>query len=142
VWWNADHFTGNPSWRKLLAFAPARLSDEEQQFRAGPVEELCAMLDDWKINWELHDLPSEVWDFLKAKRFFAMIIPKSFGGLGFSAYAHSEVISLALGGCHRNRAELARSGRRSACAGLGAPPAHDRSRLPGHQTVDTVRRNA
>jgi acyl-CoA dehydrogenase len=92
TWWDADLFSGNPDWRKLLAFAPARLSDEEQQFLAGPVEELCAMLDDWKINWELHDLPPEVWDFLKAMKFFAMIIPKQYGGLGFSAYAHSEVI--------------------------------------------------
>ena len=92
VWWDADLFTGNPDWNKLLAFAPAKLSDEEQQFLAGPVEELCGMLDDWKINWEWHDLPPEVWDFLKAHKFFAMIIPKQYGGLGFSAYAHSEVI--------------------------------------------------
>ena len=92
VWWDAELFTGNPDWRKLLAFAPAKLSDEEQQFLAGPVEELCHMLDDWKINWELHDLPPEVWEFLKSRKFFAMIIPKQYGGLGFSAYAHSEVI--------------------------------------------------
>ena len=92
VWWDADLFTGNPNWAKLLAFAPARLSEEERQFLAGPVEELCRMLDDWKINWEWHDLPSEVWEFLKTRKFFAMIIPKAYGGLGFSAYAHSEVI--------------------------------------------------
>jgi acyl-CoA dehydrogenase len=92
VWWDADLFTGNPDWNKLLAFAPARLSAEEQQFLAGPVEELCRMLDDWKINWEWHDLPPQVWDYLKTQKFFAMIIPKSYGGLGFSAYAHSEVI--------------------------------------------------
>ncbi|HEX5507034.1 MAG TPA: acyl-CoA dehydrogenase [Pseudolabrys sp.] len=92
VWWDADLFTGNPDWRKFLAFKPARLSDEEQKFLAGPVEELCRMVDDWKVNWELHDLPPEVWDFLKRNRFFAMIIPKEYGGLGFSAYAHSEVI--------------------------------------------------
>ena len=92
VWWDADLFTGNPDWNKLLAFAPARLSDEERQFLAGPVEELCGMLDDWRINWEWHDLPPEVWDYLKAHKFFAMIIPKQYGGLGFSAYAHSEVI--------------------------------------------------
>jgi acyl-CoA dehydrogenase len=92
VWWDAELFTGNPDWSKLLACAPARLSDEEQQFLAGPVEQLCRMLDDWKINWLWHDLPPEVWEFLKAKKFFAMIIPKSYGGLGFSAYAHSEVI--------------------------------------------------
>jgi len=92
VWWDADLFTGNPDWNKLLNFAPAKLSKEEQAFLDGPVEELCGMLDDWKINWELYDLPPEVWDFLKAHRFFAMIIPKEYGGLGFSAFAHSEVI--------------------------------------------------
>ncbi len=92
VWWDADLFTGNPDWKKLLAFAPAKLSQEEQDFLAGPVEELCRMTNEWQINWELHDLPPELWAFLKAKKFFAMIIPKQYGGLGFSAYAHSEVI--------------------------------------------------
>jgi acyl-CoA dehydrogenase len=92
VWWDADLFTGNPDWAKLIAFPPAQLSDEEKAFLAGPVEELCRMVDDWQINWELHDLPPDVWAYLKAKKFFAMIIPKSYGGLGFSAFAHSEVI--------------------------------------------------
>ena len=92
VWWDADLFTGNPDWAKLLAEAPARLSPEEQAFLDGPVEQLCAMLDDWKVNWELRDLPPEAWGFLKANKFFAMIIPKQYGGLGFSAYAHSEVV--------------------------------------------------
>ena len=57
VWWDAELFTGNPDWSKLLACAPAKLSEEEQQFLAGPVEELCRMVDDWKVNWERHDLP-------------------------------------------------------------------------------------
>jgi acyl-CoA dehydrogenase len=92
VWWDAAIFTGNPNWDELLAFPQAILSKEEQAFLAGPVEELCHMLDDWQINWELCDLPPEVWDYLKAHKFFAMIIPKDYGGLGFSAYAHSEVI--------------------------------------------------
>ncbi|MHC6151441.1 acyl-CoA dehydrogenase [Bradyrhizobium elkanii] len=92
VWWDADLFTGNPDWSKLLAFAPARLTDEEQAFLHGPVDELCRMLDEWKINWEWRDLPPEVWAFIKAKKFFGMIIPKEFGGLGFSPYAHSEVV--------------------------------------------------
>jgi acyl-CoA dehydrogenase len=92
VWWDADLFAGNPDWAKLLAFPRAALSKEEQAFLDGPVDELCRMLDDWQINWELRDLPPEVWDFLKRHKFFAMIIPKSYGGLGFSAYAHSEVI--------------------------------------------------
>jgi acyl-CoA dehydrogenase len=92
VWWDADLFAGNPDWDKLLGFAPAKLSNEELQFLAGPVEQLCGMLDDWQINWTLHDLPPEVWAYLKANKFFAMIIPKQYGGLGFSNYAHSEVI--------------------------------------------------
>jgi acyl-CoA dehydrogenase len=92
VWWDADLFSGNPDWSKLLATPPAQLSAEEQAFLDGPVEELCGMLDDWAITWQLRDLPPEVWDYLKAHKFFAMIIPKAYGGLGFSAYAHSEVI--------------------------------------------------
>src|ERR1700754_2155277 len=90
VWWDTDLFTGNPDWSKLLANAPATLSEEERAFLNGPVDELCAMLDDWKINWEWRDLPPEVWDFIKARKFFGMIIPKEYGGLGFSPYAHSE----------------------------------------------------
>src|SRR5215472_16369837 len=92
VWWDADLFTGDPDWSKLLAFPQAVLTDEERAFLNGPVDELCAMLDDWKINWEWRDLPQEAWDFIKAKKFFGMIIPKEHGGLGFSPYAHSEVV--------------------------------------------------
>lgn len=92
VWWDADLFSGNPDWRKLLATPPASLSPEERAFLDGPVEELCGMLDDWTINWTLRDLPPDVWRFIKANKFFAMIIAKKYGGLGFSAYAHSEVI--------------------------------------------------
>ena len=92
VWWDADLFTGNPDWTRLLSHAPATLTAEEQAFLNGPVDELCAMLDDWKINWEWRDLPPEVWDYIKARKFFGMIIPKEYGGLGFSPYAHSEVV--------------------------------------------------
>src|SRR5690606_29462325 len=58
----------------------------------GPVAQLCGMLDEWKIHWELRDLPPEVWEFIKRNRFFGMIIPRQYGGLGFSAAAHSEVV--------------------------------------------------
>ena len=92
VWWDADLFSGNPDWDKLLAFPAAVLTDEEKAFLAGPVEEFCGLINDWQINWELHDLPPEAWAYLKANKFFAMIIPKQYGGLGFSAFAHSEVI--------------------------------------------------
>lgn len=92
VWWDADLFTGNPDWSKLLKIPQAKLTDEEQAFLNGPVDELCAMLDEWKIFWELRDLPQEAWTFIKREKFFGMIIPKEFGGLGFSPYAHSEVV--------------------------------------------------
>ncbi len=92
VWWDADLFSGNPDWSKLLAYPQAELTDEEKAFLSGPVNELCRMLDEWKIFWEWRDLPHEVWDFIKREKFFGMIIPKEFGGLGFSPYAHSEVV--------------------------------------------------
>jgi acyl-CoA dehydrogenase len=92
VWWDADLFTGNPDWSKLLATKPAALTVEEEAFLNGPVDELCALCDDWKINWEWRDLPPEAWAYIKKHRFFGMIIPKEFGGLGFSPYAHSEVV--------------------------------------------------
>lgn len=92
VWWDADLFTGNPDWSKLLKVPQAVLTDEERAFLNGPVDELCAMLDEWKIFWELRDLPQDVWHFVKREKFFGMIIPKEFGGLGFSPYAHSEVV--------------------------------------------------
>lgn len=92
VWWDADLFTGTPDWNRLLAVPPAVLTADERAFLQGPVVTLCDMLDDWKITWELRDLPPAVWAFLKTHKFFGMIIPREYGGLGFSAYAHSEVV--------------------------------------------------
>jgi acyl-CoA dehydrogenase len=92
TWLDAMIFTGNPDWSQLLAVPPATLSAEEQAFLDGPVEELCALVDDWKTTWETHDLPEEAWALLKRAKFFGMIIPKEHGGLGFSAFGHSEVV--------------------------------------------------
>ncbi len=92
VWWDAQLFSGRPHWRALLDTPPADLSEEEQAFLDGPVEELCAVLDDWKINEELNDLPPEAWEIIRKHRFFGMIIPRSYGGLDFSARAQSEVV--------------------------------------------------
>ena len=92
VWWDGELFSGNPDWNGLLAMKPARLSEREQAFMDGPVRELCAMIDDWKIAWEDRDLPREVWSFMREKRFFGMVIPETYGGLGFSNTAHSEVV--------------------------------------------------
>jgi acyl-CoA dehydrogenase len=92
TWWDAALFSGHPDWQHLLDTPDARLSSEEQIFLDGPVADVCCMTNDWDIRYRLADLPPEVWSFLKEHRFFGMIIPKEFGGLGFSAYAHAQVI--------------------------------------------------
>src|SRR2546428_14095569 len=84
VWWDGDLFSGRPDFDKLLAVPEPRLSAEEQAFLDGPVEELCAMCNDWEITHELQDLPARVWQFIKDKGFLGMIIPKKYGGEGFS----------------------------------------------------------
>ena len=92
VWWDGELFSGNPDWNKLYLIPKPRLTPDEQSFLDGPVEELCRMCDDWKISHELNDLPPEVWQFIKDKGFLGMIIPRQYGGLGFSAHAHSQVV--------------------------------------------------
>jgi acyl-CoA dehydrogenase len=92
VWWDGELFTGKPKFEKLLASKAPVLTAEEQAFIDGPCEELCRMYDDWDVTHKRADMPKHVWDFLKHKGFFAMIIPKKYGGLEFSAYAHSCVL--------------------------------------------------
>jgi acyl-CoA dehydrogenase len=90
--WDGELFSGQPDWEQLLQAAPASLSDEEVAFIDGPVEELCAMLDDWKITNETYDLPKEVWSFIRKSGFFGLMIPAESGGKGFSHTAHSEIV--------------------------------------------------
>jgi acyl-CoA dehydrogenase len=92
VWWDAELFGGRPQWDKLLDFTPQALSAEEQAFLDGPVNELCARLDDWQIQ-QLRDLPTSVWSFMKTNGFFGMGIPKEYGGHAFSAIMHSRVVT-------------------------------------------------
>lgn len=92
TWWDAELFSGQPDWKVLLDLPPAKLSDEEQAFLDGPVETLCSMLDDWDITHNRQDMPKEVWDYIKKNKLCGMIIPKEYGGLDFSHYAHSEIV--------------------------------------------------
>ena len=92
VGFEGELFSGMPRWRELLSQPKPELSVEEQAFLDGPVEELCAMVDDWQITHELADLPPEIWAFIKRHKFFGMIIPKRYNGLEFSALAHSAVL--------------------------------------------------
>lgn len=90
--WDGQLFSGRPDWQKLLDLPHARLNAEEEAFLAGPTNELCRMLDDWSITQELYDLPQEAWHHIRKHGFFGLIIPKHYGGLGFSETAHSEVV--------------------------------------------------
>lgn len=90
--WDAQLFSGRPQWHTLLQSRPFQLSEEEQQFIDGPVNQLCDMLDDWKITQELRDLPPSVWQFIREQGFFGLVIDREYGGKGFSAAAHSEIV--------------------------------------------------
>tara|TARA_R110002096_G_scaffold154_22_gene916 strand:- start:4998 stop:7496 length:2499 start_codon:yes stop_codon:yes gene_type:complete len=93
VWWDGELFSGMPEWDRLMSFPAPKLSEEEQAFLDGPCETLCQMIDDWDIHHNRADMPQEMWDYIIEQRFFAMIIPKQYGGLEFSAYANAAVIS-------------------------------------------------
>ena len=92
TWWEGDLFRGAPDWNKLHSYPKPRLTEEEQAFIDGPVEEACRMANDFQITHELADLPPELWAYLKEHRFFAMIIKKEYGGLEFSPYAQAMVL--------------------------------------------------
>ncbi len=93
VWWDGEIFSGKPDWEKLRSYPKPGLSAEEQAFLDGPVETLCAMVNDWEFTHHRYDLSPEVWQYLKQEKFLGMIIPKQYGGLGFSALAHSAVVT-------------------------------------------------
>ncbi|MCB9896974.1 MAG: acyl-CoA dehydrogenase [Planctomycetes bacterium] len=92
VWMDGELFSGFPDFERLMGQPMAKLSDDEQAFLDGPCEEVCRMTSDWEVTLR-HDLPSEVWAFLRAHGFFGLIIPKAYGGKGFSQSAHSAVIA-------------------------------------------------
>ncbi len=97
VGWDGELFTGKPNWEKLLTSPKPQLSTEEQDFINGPVKELCNMINDWQINYIDKDLPKSMWTFLAKNKFFGLLIPKEYGGLGFSDLAHSEILTIIAG---------------------------------------------
>lgn len=93
TWWERELMSGKPQYKHLLDIPAPTLTADEQAFMDGPVNDLCAMIDDWEITYVYNDLPKPVWSFIKNNGFFGLIIPKNYGGLDFSAYAHSEIIA-------------------------------------------------
>jgi acyl-CoA dehydrogenase len=93
VWWEGELFRGNPDWNKLLAYPVPVMTAAEQSFLDNEVEQACALVDDWQVSHELRDMSPQAWQYIKDKGFLGMIIPQQFGGLEFSAYAHSQVVT-------------------------------------------------
>ena len=123
VWWDRDLFSGKPDWNRLLSFPDPKLTPEEQAFIDGPTEQLCAMIDDWKITHELKDLPPEVWQFIKDNGFLGMIVKKQYGGLEFSNYAHAKVVTkiATRGGTAAVSVMVPNSWARANCCSITAP---------------------
>jgi acyl-CoA dehydrogenase len=92
VSWEGDLFNGMPDWQKLLKAPKATLTTEEQEFLDGPTEALCKMSNDWEISYQRADLSPAIWQFLKEQGFFGLIVPKQYGGKGFSAAAQAAIL--------------------------------------------------
>jgi acyl-CoA dehydrogenase len=93
VWWESQLFRGAPRWSELHAYPKPTLTAEEQAFLDNEVDILCGMVDDWDLTIQARNLPASIWQYVKENGFLGLIIPKAYGGRGFSAYAHSEVIT-------------------------------------------------
>ncbi|TNE76210.1 MAG: acyl-CoA dehydrogenase [Gammaproteobacteria bacterium] len=92
TWWEKELFSGQPDWNMFTDIDLPQLSEREQQFLDNEVEQLCQLVDEWDIE-QRKDLPPEAWDFMRQKGFFGLIIPEEFGGLDFSPYAQSRIMS-------------------------------------------------
>lgn len=92
VWWEGELFRGQPDWNKFAAYRWPELSAEEQAFIDHEVEELCRLSDDWQAT-QSQDMVAAVWEYIRRQGFLGLIIPRTYGGKGFSAYAHSEIIT-------------------------------------------------
>lgn len=92
VWWEAQLFSGRPDWKYLQKLVLPALTAEEKIFLNNEVESLCKMLNDYQIVCVEKGIPPAVWEYLKKNKFFGIVIAKEYGGLGFSALAHSTIV--------------------------------------------------
>ena len=91
VWVEGELFSGKPDWKRIRGASYPELSQKEQEFLDGPVQELCDLTDDWKV-WADRQFPDEAWELMRREKMFGMIIPAKYGGLEFSAMANSAVV--------------------------------------------------
>ena len=118
IWWDADLMRGDPDFKKLLDTPVHKLSEEEQAFIDGPTKKLCDIADDWTTTFIDKDISPEIWDVVKKEGFLGLIIPKEYGGKGFSSTAISEIVMKQASCCLAPRASAGSGpGSRPACPG-------------------------
>ena len=93
IWWEGELFSGAPTYNTLLDYPKPKLNEREQSFIDNQLNQLLAMVDDFSLMNHDRNLPQEVWDFLRQERFFSLIIDQKYGGLGFSSYANSTIVT-------------------------------------------------
>ena len=92
VWVEGELFSGKPDLKKLSEEEYPELTEKERAFMDGPVEELCSMVSDWDV-FQRRDFDKKTWNYFRKERFFGLVIPEKYGGHGFSANAHSKIIT-------------------------------------------------
>lgn len=92
VWIDGELFSGKPDFKRIINESYPELTEKEQAFLDNEVEQLCAMTDDWDV-FQNRDFPPEVWQYMLKKKFFGLIIPEKYGGLGFSPLANSTIVA-------------------------------------------------
>ena len=92
VWIEKEFFSGRPDFKRIFSEPYSELTSEEKSFLDNETETACSMCNVWEES-QKRDLSPELFEYLKSNRFFGMIIPKKYGGLGFSPLAHSAVVS-------------------------------------------------
>jgi acyl-CoA dehydrogenase len=90
-WFEQSIFRGQADWDKVSQIK-TNLTKEELSFLNNETQVLCDKLDEWAIS-KLNDLPKSIWQYLKENGFFGLVIDKQYGGKGFSAHAHSEIVA-------------------------------------------------
>jgi acyl-CoA dehydrogenase len=91
VWLDGDIFAGKPDFHSMLSKPYGGLTAEEQAFIDGPLVELCRMFDHHEVG-KTRRVPEHVFDFVKQQGFMGLIIPKEYGGKGFSRLAVSTIL--------------------------------------------------
>lgn len=92
VWIDGDIFSGNPDFSAMLRQPYNDLSEEERAFLEGPAEQLCQMIDRYEVV-STRKVPDEIFEFIKSQGFMGLLIPREFGGRGFSTLAISTIMA-------------------------------------------------